>query len=75
MREQLELHKGKIRVATFSQIISVPGVILPVKDLVDLCHEYGVLVIVDGAHALGQVSLNLTDMGADFWVVRETAAF
>ena len=39
VRAQLELHGDSIKVASFSQIISLPAAILPVKELVDLCHE------------------------------------
>ena len=38
------------------------------KELNDLCHAHGVLVLIDGAHALGQIPLNLNELNADFWV-------
>jgi isopenicillin-N epimerase len=49
-------------------ISSVPAVIFPVKDIVEAAHENGALIFVDGAHAVGQLPLNLTDLGADFYV-------
>ena len=64
----LEAHPGEIYVASFSHIISVPGAILPVKSLTELCHSHGVLVLIDGAHALGQVPVDVRDIGADFWL-------
>jgi selenocysteine lyase/cysteine desulfurase len=54
--------------ASFSHIVSVPAVILPVKDLTALCHAHGALVLIDGAHALGQIPVDVTDTGADFWL-------
>jgi len=59
---------GSVYAAAFSHIVSVPGVILPVKELTALCHSYGVLVLIDGAHALGQIPVNVVDINADFWL-------
>jgi hercynylcysteine S-oxide lyase len=68
VKAALEANKGNVFAASFSHIVSVPGVILPVKDLIDLCHQYGVLVLIDGAHALGHIPVNVTDLNADFWI-------
>eukprot|EP00912_Choanoflagellata_sp_UC4_P002057 UC4_evm1s1313 len=54
--------------ASFSHIVSIPGIILPIKRIVKLCHDHGILVLVDGAHAPGQIHINVTDIGADFYV-------
>ena len=63
-----EANEGRIYVACFSHIVSVPGTILPVEDLVRLTHKHSSMALIDGAHALGQVPLNLTNLNADFWV-------
>ena len=68
VRAALEANKGSVYAASFSHIVSVPGVILPVKELAALCHEYGVFVLVDGAHALGHIPVNVADIGADAWL-------
>ena len=52
-----------LRVAVISQISAYPAVSLPVKALVELFHSYGVPVVVDGAHALGNVQVDLQQMG------------
>ena len=52
-----------IRVAVISQISAYPAVTLPVKQLVELFHSYGIPVVVDGAHALGNVQVDLQAMG------------
>eukprot|EP01126_Amoeba_proteus_P046177 TRINITY_DN5204_c0_g1_i3.p1 TRINITY_DN5204_c0_g1~~TRINITY_DN5204_c0_g1_i3.p1 ORF type:complete len:360 (+),score=62.89 TRINITY_DN5204_c0_g1_i3:317-1396(+) len=58
---------GSISVAVFSHISSMPAIILPIKELILLAHSYGAKVVVDGAHAVGQVPLNLTDLTPDFY--------
>ena len=60
--------KGEIVLASFSHISSLPSAILPVKRLAALCHEHGVLVLIDGAHAPGQMAVDVKDVGADFYV-------
>ncbi|CAF3268322.1 unnamed protein product [Rotaria socialis] len=52
----------KIRAAIFSHVSAYPAVILPVKELVELFHQYNIPVIVDGAHALGNIEINVEDM-------------
>jgi isopenicillin-N epimerase len=51
----------------FSHITTVTGVILPAKEICAMARQHGVLTHVDGAHAIGQVPLNLHDMGCDFY--------
>ncbi|PWA39396.1 pyridoxal phosphate (PLP)-dependent transferases superfamily protein [Artemisia annua] len=47
----------------------VNAVIMPVKELVKVCREEGVdRVFVDAAHAIGSVSVDVKEIGADFYV-------
>jgi selenocysteine lyase/cysteine desulfurase len=64
----LQANPGQIAMATFSHITSTPGIILPVKRLAELCRAHGVLVFIDGAHAMGHIPLNVTDLGVDFYL-------
>ncbi|MDE0596736.1 MAG: aminotransferase class V-fold PLP-dependent enzyme [Roseibacillus sp.] len=57
-----------VRVFAFPHIAAVPSVVLPVEGLVQLAKETGVTSVVDGAHAPGQVPLDLGSLGADFYV-------
>jgi isopenicillin-N epimerase len=57
----------RTRVLAFSHITSPTGLVLPVKDICHLARRRGILTHVDGAHALGQVPLDLYDLGCDFY--------
>ena len=59
---------GTVALASFSHIVSIPGAILPIKRLVQVCRKYGVLVLVDGAHALGHITIDVQDLDPDYYV-------
>lgn len=56
------------RLALFSHIPSNYPVVMPVEEMVKLCHSKGVPILIDGAHALGSLPLNLRDVNADYYV-------
>ncbi|XP_077987113.1 uncharacterized protein LOC144441416 [Glandiceps talaboti] len=57
-----------IKVAIIDHITSGTALLMPIKELIVVCHSKGVQVIVDGAHAPGQVQLKLEQLGADYYV-------
>jgi len=61
-------HGSSIKIASFSHIDSVPGFILPVAGLNKLCQSAGIRVLIDGAHAIGQIPINLRELDVDYYV-------
>ncbi|KAJ7045044.1 PLP-dependent transferase [Mycena alexandri] len=56
-------------VAVIDSIISVPAILLPWKELVQVCKDEGVLSLIDAAHSIGQEpNLDMSKADPDFWV-------
>jgi len=71
-KDHLRAHpasSNKKRVAIIDSIVSNPGVLLPWKEMVQICKEEDVWSVVDAAHSIGQeVDLDLEAAKPDFWV-------
>ncbi len=58
----------RTRLAVIDHITSPSGLLLPIEEIVALCHAADVPILVDGAHGPGQVPLDLPKLGADWYV-------
>jgi selenocysteine lyase/cysteine desulfurase len=70
-REGLDALGHQVDLAILSHIDSVPGIIYPIDKIVPLLKVKGVdVVAIDGAHAVGQVPIDLRlleRLGVDFY--------
>ena len=55
------------KVMSFCHINYTTGLRMPVKELCQLAKDHGIISVVDGAHAIGMLNLNLHDLGCDFY--------
>ncbi|MGH6628903.1 MAG: aminotransferase class V-fold PLP-dependent enzyme, partial [Burkholderiales bacterium] len=58
---------GKTRLLVLDHIASATGLIFPVRRLARFAHARGVKVLVDGAHAPGQIALDVPSLGVDWY--------
>lgn len=58
----------KTKVIFLSHITSQSALIFPVAEICRHARQAGILTIIDGAHAPGQIDLDLTTIGADAYI-------
>jgi len=63
----LKQHGADVKLASIDHISSFPTCVLPIKEIVALCHQYSVPVLVDGAHAIGNIPIDIGDINPDFY--------
>lgn len=61
-------HGKQVKLALFDTVASCPGVRVPFEALTVACRELGILSCIDGAHGVGHMPLNLTELDPDFFV-------
>ncbi|MBM87216.1 MAG: aminotransferase [Gammaproteobacteria bacterium] len=57
----------KTRLLMISHMINITGQVLPVRKIVDMAHERGVEVMVDGAHAYSHIPFKMRDLDCDYY--------
>ena len=64
-REAFAQHP-RIKLMALTHVTHRTGLVMPVQAIIELAKEHGVDVILDGAHALGQIDFDLPGMGVAF---------
>jgi selenocysteine lyase/cysteine desulfurase len=69
--ELVQLYESAItprtRLLMVCQLVNITGQILPVAKIAEMAHRHGVQVMVDGAHAFGQLEFTIPSLGGDYY--------
>lgn len=58
---------SRTKVLMISHIPCTTGLIFPVKEIAEICHQKGIYVVYDGAQVLGMIPVNFNELGCDFY--------
>lgn len=58
---------SKTKLLMVCHLVNITGHILPVRKICDMAHARGVEVMVDGAHAFGQINFRMKDLDCDYY--------
>lgn len=62
------LEKGGVRLVAMSHVSNVLGCVNPVKEVVELAHQHGALVLLDACQSVPHMPVDVQDLGVDFLV-------
>lgn len=58
----------RTRLVGIAHVSNALGTVNPIREMADLAHEAGALVLVDGAQSAPHLPVSVADLGADFYV-------
>ncbi len=67
IEEYKDLFSENTRFVAISHVSNVLGTVNPVKEMVEIAHQHGIPVLVDGAQAVSYLKVDVQDINADFY--------
>ena len=59
------MHEG-VKVVTLAHVSNVLGYVMPIKEITKIAHEYGAIVVVDGAQSVPHIKTDVRDLDIDY---------
>ena len=66
---------SKVKIAAISHISNALGTVNPVKQMIEMAHQHGIPVLVDGAQAVPHLRVDVRDLDADFYAFSSHKVF
>ncbi len=64
-----KLVSSKTKIIAVNHASNSLGTINPVKEIIDLAHQYGAVVLIDGAQASAHLTIDVQDLDCDFYCI------
>ncbi len=68
IEEYAKLLSPKTKLVSFTHVSNALGTITPVRKIIDLAHNAGAKVLLDGAQSVSHISVDLQELDPDFFV-------
>ena len=69
--EIVQLYESQITARTkllmVCHMVNITGQILPIRKICDMAHGHGVEVMVDGAHCVGHIKVDIAELNCDYY--------
>jgi cysteine desulfurase/selenocysteine lyase len=62
------LQSNKVKLLSISHMSNVLGTIVPINEIIELAHQKGIVVLVDGAQSVPHMPIDVQKMDCDFMV-------
>ena len=57
----------KTKLLMVCHMVNITGQILPIRKICDMAHSHGVEVMVDGAHCVGHIKVDIEELNCDYY--------
>ncbi len=69
LKELKEQISSKVRLIAMSHVLYSTGELLPVEEIIQLAHQHGIPVLLDGAQAVGAIPVDVKNLNVDFYSI------
>ncbi len=63
-----QLQSNPVKLVALTQISNSIGTVNPIKQMIELAHQHGALVLIDGAQGIAHSTINVQELDCDFYV-------
>lgn len=68
LEEYEKLLGPRTKLVSFTQVSNALGTITPAREMIEMAHRHGAVVVLDGAQAVSHMPVDVQQLGCDFFV-------